>query len=145
MRARNGVARLVAAAGLAVDAFVHWHLAPGYDSVRGDGWPHITQGQLFRVEAVLAVVALILVLALPRRWTAAFAFVVAAGGVAAVVLYTYVNVGAIGPIPNMYEPMWYLEKTLSAVAEGIAAVAALVCLLPSRSRQPAIQPRKITT
>jgi hypothetical protein len=29
----------------------------------------------------------------------------------------------------MYEPGWYTEKTVSAVAEGIAAVAALVLLV----------------
>ena len=35
------------------------------------------------------------------------------------------NVGAFGPFPNMYDPLWYTEKTLSVWAEGIAAVAAL--------------------
>jgi hypothetical protein len=51
---------------------------------------------------------------------------VAAAGTAAVVFYTNVNLGGFGPLPNMYDPSWYTEKTLSAVAEGIAAIAALV-------------------
>jgi hypothetical protein len=64
----------------------------------------------------------------PRRWTALIAFLVSAGGFAAVLLYQYVNVGAIGPLPNMYDPFQYPEKTLSVSAEGIAAVAALALL-----------------
>jgi hypothetical protein len=39
-------------------------------------------------------------------------------------VYRYVNVGAFGPFPNMYENIWYTEKTLSAWAEGIGALAA---------------------
>ena len=97
--------------------------------------PHLSQGQLFRIEAGLALAALVLVLLIPRRWTAAIAFLVAAGGVAAVVLYRYVDVGAFGPLPNMYEPSWYAEKTYSAVAEAVAALAALAALsVPARSR-----------
>jgi hypothetical protein len=135
------LARLIAAAGLGVDVYVHWHLASGYDAVRGHGSPHISQGGLFRVEAALALVALILVL-MPRRWTAGLAFLVAAGGVAAVLLYRYVDVGVIGPIPNMYEPLWYTEKTVSAVAEGIAALACLFALGSAPSQLPASRRRR---
>ena len=38
------------------------------------------------------------------RWTALIAFLVSAGGFAAVLVYQYVNVGAIGPLPKMYDP-----------------------------------------
>jgi hypothetical protein len=55
---------------------------------------------------------------------------VAATGTAAVVVYRYFDVGAIGPIPDMYDPYWAPpEKTLSAVAEGLAALAALALLV----------------
>jgi hypothetical protein len=57
------------------------------------------------------------------------AFLVSAGGFAAVLVYQYVDIGAIGPLPNMYDPLRYPEKTLSVWAEGIAAVAALVLLV----------------
>ena len=54
------------------------------------------------------------------------AFLVAAGGFVAVVLYRYVDVGSFGPIPDMYDPFWGpTGKWLSAVAEAVAAVAAL--------------------
>ena len=49
---------------------------------------------------------------------------VAFGGVAAVLLYRYVDVGAIGPLPDMYDASWYSEKTWSAIAEAAAAGAA---------------------
>ncbi len=53
------------------------------------------------------------------------ALLVAAGGVGAVLLYQYVDVGAVGPLPNMYEPLSYPEKTNSLIAEAVAALAAL--------------------
>ena len=40
----------------------------------------------------------------------------------AVLLYRYVNVPMLGPLPAMYEPVWFLEKSLSAVAEGTGRV-----------------------
>lgn len=125
---------VVVAAGLVVDVYVHWHLAGRFDSLRGSGNPSVSQGQLFRVEAGLALGALVLVLLVRRRTAVAFALAVAGGGVVAVVLYRYVDVGAFGPVPDMYDPSWYAEKTVSAVAEAVAAAAALALLF---LRQPA--------
>ena len=132
-RTANWVLTLVTAAGLAVDAYVHWHLAAQFDSLVGTGSPQISQGQLFRVEAVIALVAMVLLLATRHRLAALFAFLVAAGGVSVVLLYGYVDVGSLGPLPDMYDPSWYAEKTVSALAEGVAAVGALALfLLPER-------------
>ncbi|MGH3745754.1 MAG: hypothetical protein ACRDTP_12910 [Mycobacteriales bacterium] len=117
----------VAAAGLAVDAWAHISLAADYDPVRSSA---LSQGDLFRAEGALAILAAVLLLLWPRRrWTAALACVTAAGGLAAVLVYQYVDVGAIGPFPNMYEPVWYARKTESAWGEGAAAVAAFALLL----------------
>jgi hypothetical protein len=113
---------LVAAAGLAIDAYVHFHLARPYFAIKSSV---LSQGALFRAEATVAVIAAVAVLLRPRRYTAAFAFVVAAAGTAAVLVYAYVDIGAFGPFPNMYDPRWFGEKTLSAIAEGVAALAAL--------------------
>jgi hypothetical protein len=110
---------VVAAAGLAYDAYVHLHLASGYDAV-GET---ITQGALFRVEAVAALLAAVAVLAFDRRLVWAAAGMTGLAGVAAVLLYRYVDVGAIGPIPNMYEPAWYAEKLQSLYAEAAVVVA----------------------
>jgi cytochrome c oxidase assembly factor CtaG len=127
----------ITAIGLAVDAYVHWHLAPGFDTLVGTGSLQISQGQLFRVEAFLAVIAMIGVLATRHRLVSGFAFVVAAGGLAAVLLYGYVDVGALGPLPDMYDPVWTAEKTISAVAEALAAVGALCLFLLARPYRPA--------
>lgn len=117
---------VVVVVGLAVDAFVHLHLASSYAAVTSGT---LSQADLFYAEGVVAAIACVALLVRPRRYTAVFAFLVSAGGTAAVLLYRYVDVGAIGPLPNMYEPVWYLEKTLSAWAEGIAALAALGLLV----------------
>jgi len=124
---------LVVLAGLAVDAFVHFDLASSYAGVKSGT---LSQGDLFQAEGAAAVIAGVALLVRPRRYTAAFAFVVAAGGTAAVLLYRYVDVGAFGPFPNMYEPLWYTKKTLSAWAEGVAAVAALALLVALHVRAP---------
>ena len=113
---------VIAAAGLAIDAYVHFDLAAAYSGVKSSA---LSQGDLFRAEATVAAIAAAVVLLHPRRYTAAFAFVVAAAGTAAVLVYAYVDLGAFGPFPDMYDPVWYGEKTLGVVGEGIAAVAAL--------------------
>ena len=116
------VLRIVTAAGLAVDAYVHADLASSYDFTHAS----ISQGTLFRIEAGAAsLAALLLIVAGKRLLTWAFAFLVAAGGLAAVMVYRYIDVGAFGPFPDMYEPLWYTEKTRSAIAEGIATATAL--------------------
>src|SRR5450631_1210237 len=128
------VLTLVTAAGLGVDAYVHWQLAPSFDTLTGAAIPHISQGQLFRFGAALSLMAMLLVLFTRHRIGVAEAFLVAAGGLGAVLLYRYVDVGGFGPLPDMYDPIWYTEKTISAVAEAVAAVAALcLLLLPSVS------------
>ncbi len=93
---------LVVIAGLAIDAFVHLDLASSYDGVKSSV---LSQGDLFRAEAALAIIAVLALVVRPRRWTALIVFLVSAGGLAAVLLYQYVNVGAIGPLPNMYDPV----------------------------------------
>jgi hypothetical protein len=128
---------LIVLAGLAVDAFVHFDLASAYAGVKSST---LSQADLFRAEGAVAVIAAVALLARPRRHTAALAFLVSAGGVAAVLLYRYNDVGAFGPFPNMYEPLWYTEKTLSAWAEGVAALAALALLVTIHIRAPQTTP-----
>jgi hypothetical protein len=124
---------LVVAVGLAVDAVVHLRLAPDYQLAAPGG---IGQGNLFRIAAGAAILAALWVLVRPGRLSFAAAFLVAAGALAAVLLYRYVDVPALGPVPSMYEPLWFPEKTFSAVAEAVAAGAALVGL--ARTRVPAV-------
>ena len=111
----------VIVAGLAVDAYIHWNLAGQYSGVTAT----VNQGELFRIETGMAIVAAVLLLITPGRLSAAFAALVAGGGVVALLVYYFVNVGPIGPLPNMYEPIWYPQKVVTLVAQTLATVAAL--------------------
>jgi hypothetical protein len=111
----------VTVAGLVIDAYVHFTLAGGYDSVVAT----ISQGQLFRVEAGMAVIAAVLLVVRPNRVTALIAAAVAGGGTFALLLYYFVNVGQIGPMPNMYEPSMYDEKIITLIAQIVATLTAL--------------------
>ncbi|GLZ42215.1 hypothetical protein [Actinokineospora sp. NBRC 105648] len=125
--------RVVAAAGLAVNSYLHFSVAGDYDANTAT----ISQGTVFRIEAGVAALAAVLILLTAHRAAAAFALLVSIGSLAAVLLYRYVDLGALGPLPNMYEPTWYTEKTLSAIAEAVAALAAALALVRRRAR-PAV-------
>jgi hypothetical protein len=116
--------RLLTAAALAVDAYVHADLATRYDPNRVGA--EISQGDLFRVHAAAAALAALAVMLSARRLVWAFAALVAAAGLLAVLLYRYADPGAIGSLPDMREPAWYPEKTLTTIAEAAATVAALL-------------------
>jgi len=123
--------RTATALALVVDAVVHLHLAPGYQLSAPGG---IGAGNLFRIEAAVALAAAVWVLLRGTRSSYAAAFLVAASALGAVILYRYVNVPSLGPLPSMYEPIWFAEKAYSAVAEAIAAtVSGAALLLPKSS------------
>jgi hypothetical protein len=117
--------RLVTATGLAIDAYVHLKVASDYDVIPGT----ISGGDLFRIESAVALAVALLVLVRPSRLAYALAFLVAASALGAVLLYTHVEVGELGPLPDLYEPVWFAEKTASAIAEAVATVSAAAGLL----------------
>lgn len=119
--ALSWLVRLMTAGGLGIDAGIHLDLAssqpPGFGG-------QLSQVDLFYFEAGAAILAAVLVLATGAWLAYAFAVLVAASALGAVVLYRYVNVGSIGPLPNMYEPFWYATKIATTVAEALALVTA---------------------
>jgi hypothetical protein len=117
------VLAVLVAAGLVVDAVVHLRSASGYQLGQPGG---IGEGNLFRIEAAAALLAAVYVLVRRSRVSFLVAAAVGLGGVVVVVLYRYVDVPAVGPLPSMYEPIWFLQKSLSAVAEGAAGALALL-------------------
>jgi hypothetical protein len=131
------VLRVGTAAALGVDAVVHWQNAPAYDAVKAT----LSQGELFRTEAAVAVAVGLLVLIRPRPSSWLAALLVAAGALGAVLLYRYVDVGVLGPLPDMYENTWQVPgKLLSAWAEGAAVVLAglgLMAAVLARRSAPA--------
>lgn len=124
----------VIAAGLVIDAYVHWDVAHNYVGLPSPSF--ITEYGLFKFEACLAVATLLLVLLRPNRITAGIAAAVLLGGAAALLVYYQFKVGRIGPLPDMSDHTWYPrpQKGLSVIAElvgGIAAVG-LVAVLPAK-------------
>jgi hypothetical protein len=113
-----------------VDAVVHWQNASAYDAVTGA----VSQGMLFRAEAAAAVAAGLGVLVRPRPSSWVAALLVAASALVAVVLYRYVDVGVLGPMPDMDENTWQVPgKPLSACAEAAAVVLATLGLWTHRT------------
>lgn len=130
------------AAGLAIDSYVHADLAGIYDGV---GAGHLlSQGLLFRAEAVVSgAVALLVLVAGNRRQVLGAAAVVAGSAFGALLLYRYVDVGQLGPIPNMYEPAWFPEKNLAAIAEAVATGSALLAAaFASLAGPPPVRPSR---
>jgi hypothetical protein len=129
--------RLVAAAGLAYDAYGHFDLAGAFDA----NTAVISQGTLFRAEAVIAAIVTLLVLLTRNRAAAALAVLVVGSALAAVLLYRYVDPGPLGPLPDMYEPIWYPEKNLSVIAGAAALLAAVMLLVPCTTmrRRPSLR------
>jgi hypothetical protein len=130
----NMALRVPTALALFIDAGVHIHLAPGYQAASPGG---IGQGNLFLLESAAAVLAALWVLFRGSRASFALALVVALSAFVAVVLYRYVDIPALGPFPAMYEPVWFFEKSLSAVAEGAGALLAAVGLMRTASKRRA--------
>ena len=92
------------------------------------------RANIFRVEAAGAILAAAYVVLRRSRASFAVAAPVALSALVAVLLYRYVDVPSVGPIPSMYERIWFFDESLSAVAEGVAGVLAVVVFLVSTSR-----------
>ena len=116
--------RGVVAAGLAVSAYVHLDQASTYDGI-GE---QITVGDLFRAQGAVSLLAAVAVLVLRRRVAVGLAVAVALASTAAVVSSVYVRVPAVGPLPELYEPVWYADKTVSALGTAAATVVGAVLL-----------------
>lgn len=112
------------AAGLAASAYLHLDLAGTYDGV-GE---QLTVGDLFRAQGVAAALTAAAVLVLRHRLALALAVVVALASTVAVVSSVYVRVPALGPLPELYEPVWYAEKTVSALCTAVSAFVGVVLL-----------------
>jgi len=119
------VLRVLAAVCLGISAYVHLHLAHRY------GYPGTISGAtIFRIQGVVAATVGVLLLVTGNKWVWVAAALVGLASFAAVVTYRYVNVGAIGPLPNMYDSTWQPspEKLLSAIAEIAVPILWLIDL-----------------
>lgn len=112
--------RLLTAAALAVSAYVHLDLSSSPYYAGGQ----LTLGALFLAQAVVAAVVALWVAVRPSRTAFTAAAVVAAASFLALVVSTYVQLPAFGPFPVLYEPVWYADKVVAAVAAAVALLAA---------------------
>ena len=130
--------RVLAAAALGVSAYVHLHLANTH------AYPGTISGtDLFRAQGVTAAVVAAVLLVTGHRWAWVAAALVGLASFGAVMLYRYVDVGAIGPLPNMYDTTWKPspEKLLSAIAEVAVPLLWLIDLSVRRSSTSLVRRR----
>lgn len=123
------VAAVVTGLLLLVDGYVHLNDASQYTQFTG---PTFSEGTLFRIQAIVAIIVAILVAVWPRLWTAIVALVIAGSAAIAATVYTYVNLGSIWPLPNLYENTWHEPgKILATICEGVAALIAIYLIVAS--------------
>ena len=116
--------RLLTSAALAVSAGVHLDLSsPPYYAAG-----QLTLGALFLAQAVVAGLVALWVLLRPGRGSYTAAAAVAVASFLALVVSTYVRLPAVGPFPVLYEPFWYGDKVVAAVAAAVAVLAAVAGL-----------------
>lgn len=124
--------RIAAAVALAVSAYVHVDLALGRPWV-ADG--QVTLAGLFIGDAVAAAVTGLWVLVQGSRLAWLVAGLVALVSALALLVTTYVQVPAVGPLPSIYDPLWYPDKSVAFAAAAVASViAAVVLAVGSRRR-----------
>jgi hypothetical protein len=126
MRALRIVLLVVTAIALVVNAVVHLRLAGPFDAITGT---LVSQGALFRIQAAVNIAAALLLIT-RTRWAAALAGLVAAGGLALVVITTLVplDLSPLG-LPVLFEPIWYADKVIAALVQAIALAAGLAAAL----------------
>lgn len=116
--------RLLVTCAFSVSAYVHLDLARGPWTADGE----VTLAGLFVADAVTAVATAVWVLVRPTRTAWAVALLVGLASLIALLLSTHVRLPGPGPLPVLYEPIWYPEKAVAAVAAGTAALGAAVGL-----------------
>jgi hypothetical protein len=117
--------RLVVACAFGVSAYVHLDLARGPWLAGGE----VTLAGLFVADAVTAVAAAVWVVVRPTRAAWGGALLVAVASLLALLASTYTRLPAPGPLPVLYDPVWYGEKAVAAVAAGVAALGSAVGLV----------------
>jgi MYXO-CTERM domain-containing protein len=123
--------RVLVAVALAVSGWIHLDLAASFDAMGRT----VTLGALFRAQGGVAFAAAAwLLLARRSALPVLAALLVGLASLAAIVLSFYVRLPAIGPFPEIYEPVWYGEKSASAVTAGLAAAGAAALLAMRRRR-----------
>ena len=123
-------ARLIAVAGLSIDAYVHLDLASTYAEAQAP----VNEGTLFRAEAVLALLTGLALITSARRLPFALSLAVSASALTVMLVSRYVDLGPLGPFPDLYDPVRFPEKLWAAGGEAAAVVASAAGILLLRIR-----------
>lgn len=137
-RPRPGLDVLLRAAGAAAlgySGYLHLRIALDRPPLAAAGQLSLSGLFVAQAAAVAVVVVWVLVRGNVLSWLAFGA--VAVGSAAALVLSVYVRIPAVGPFPQLYEPVWYLDKYMAGIAAVIAGVVALLGVVRARHRRPA--------
>jgi hypothetical protein len=124
--------RLITVVGLGIDAYVHLDLASTYSEAAAP----ISEGVLFRTEAVLALLTALALILSARRLSFLAGLAVSASALTLMLVSRYADLGSLGPFPDLYDPVWFAEKLWAACGEAAASVASLagILLLGFRAR-----------
>ena len=131
-QAAVAAARLIAVAGLSIDAYVHLDLASAYAEAQAP----VNEGTLFRAEAVLALLTGLALIMSARRLPFVLGLAVSASALTVMLVSRYVDLGPLGPFPDLYDPVWFPEKLWAAGGEAAAVIACVagILLLSIRAR-----------
>lgn len=107
------IARLLAAAALMLSAFIHGKLALDL----GIGGPLVGQGQLFGAQAALSSALAVAMLTHDNRiWLVAV--VLSVVGLGLLLASVYFPIPAVGPFPEINEPVWLMTMAVAAFAQA---------------------------
>jgi hypothetical protein len=81
---------------------VHLDLASAY----GEAAAPISEAALFRAEAVLALLAALVLIRSARRLTFLAGLAVSASALTLMLVSRYADLGSFGPFPDLYDPVW---------------------------------------
>jgi len=124
-QAAVAAARLIAVAGLSIDAYVHLDLASTYAETQAP----VNEGTLFRAEAVLALLTGLALIMSARRLPFVLGLAVSASALTLMLVSRYVELGPLGPFPELYDPVWFPEKLWAAGGEAAAVIGSVAGIL----------------
>jgi hypothetical protein len=129
-QAAVAAARLIAVAGLSIDACAHLDLASTYAEAQAP----VNEETLFRAEAVLALLAGLALITSARRLPFVLGLAVSASALTLMLVSRYLELGPLGPSPDLYDPVWFPEKLCAAGGEAAAVIASVAGILLLRIR-----------
>ncbi|QWT23951.1 hypothetical protein KPL76_00390 [Subtercola sp. PAMC28395] len=116
---------------LALNAYIHFTLAPEVSTVEGS---LMNLGTLYLIEAAVNTLAAILLVIRPRLWTAVFAILVALAGLAMLVASVWMPVHLPFGLPMVPMSSWTTEKAVSAAAQFLVLFSGTIIAVTGRPR-----------